>query len=99
MTATLKFHLPSDCDPDAFMEHIWKQGTMSHLMFVRRMSLRGNPHIKGLFIFNDDATIPSDFECTPISEDCASLSVREFQEEISMENNGVELGAVNHWSR
>jgi len=77
------------------MQNMWNQGTMSYLIFARRMSLRGNPYIKGVFILNDDITAPSEFECIPISEDCVPCLVSEFQEELSMENNGVELGSLS----
>ena len=92
----LKFHFPSNGeDQDVFMQNAWNQGTMSYLIFVRRMSHRGNPYIKGVFILDDDdATVPSEFECTLLSKDCASLSVSEFQEELSMENNGVKSGSL-----
>ena len=94
MTA-IKFYYPSNGeDQDALMEHLWDQGTMSYLMFVRRMSLRGNPYIKGVFVLDDDdAMVPSEFDCIPLSKDGFSQLVSEFQEELSMENNGVELGS------
>ena len=44
---------------------------------------------------NDDATVPSELECVPLSEDCIPCLVSEFQEELSMENNGVELGSLS----
>ena len=95
MTA-IKFYFPSNGeDQDALMEHVWNQGTMSYLIFIWRMSHRGNTYIKGVFILDDDgATVPSEFECIPLSRDCVSLLVSKFQEEISMENNGAKLGSV-----
>ena len=91
-----KFYFPSNGeDQDALIEHTWNQGVMSYLLFVRRMSHRGNPYIKGVFILDDDdATVPSEFECTLLSNDYASLLVSEFQEELSMENNGVKSGSL-----
>ena len=98
MTTALKFYFPSngnDCNQDEFMEHMWNQGAMSYLIFVRRMSLRGNPYIKGVFILDDDnAVVPPEFECTPLSEDCVPCLVSELQEELWMENNGIELGSL-----
>ena len=92
MTMALKFYFPSNGeDQDAFMEHMWNQRTMSYLIFARRMSLRGNPYIKGVLVLNDNATAPSEFECIPLSEEALSCLVSELQEELSMENNGVEL--------
>ena len=90
----IKFYFPSNGeDQDTLMEHLWNQGIMSYLIFVRRMSHRGNPYIKGVFILDDDnATVPSEFDCIPLSKDGLSQLVTEFQEELSIENNGVELG-------
>lgn len=95
--AALKSYFPSKGeDQDAVMKHLWDQGATSHLMFVQRMSLRGNPHIKGVFIPNhEDATTPSELECVPLSKDHVRPSVNEFREELSMTNNGVELGSLN----
>ena len=95
MTA-LKFYFPSNGeDQDALMEHTWNQGVMSYLLFVRRMSHRGNPHIKGVFVLNDNVTPPPQFECTPLSDGYIPCLVSELQEELSMENNGVELGSLS----
>ena len=77
------------------MENLWNQGTLSYLIFTRRMSLRGNPYIKGVFILNDDAMPPSEFECKLLSKDCVPCSVSDFREELSTENNGVELGFLD----
>ena len=75
----LKFYFPSNGeDQDAFMQNMWNEGIMSYLIFTPRMSLRGNPHIKGVFILNDDAMVPSEFECIPLSEDCIPCLVSEF---------------------
>ena len=98
MTAALKFYFPSngnDRNQDEFMEHMWNQGEMSYLIFVRRISSRGNPYIKGVFIVNDEDTVTalSEFECTQLSEEAFSCLVSELQEELSIEHNGVELGS------
>ena len=94
MTVALKFYFPSNSeDQDEFMKGLWNRGVMSYLIYTRRMSLRGNPYIKGVFILNDEDTmVPSEFECIPLSEDCVPSLVNEFQEEILMENNGVKVG-------
>ena len=92
MTA-IKFYYPSNGeDQDALMEHLWDQGTMSYLMFVRRMSLRGNPYIKGVFVLdNDGAMVPSEFDCIPLSKDGLSQLVSEFQEARTLDGE--------QWSR
>ena len=91
----LKFYFPSNGeDQDALMEHLWNQGTMSYLIFFRRMSLRGNPYIKGVFVLDDgDAMVPSEFDCIPLFKDGFSQLVSECQEELSMENNSYKLGS------
>ena len=93
----LKFYFPSNGeDQDAFMQDWWNQGAVSYLIFTRRMSLRGNPYIKGVFILDDDkAVVPPEFECKLLSDDCVPCLVSPFQEELSMENNGMELGSVS----
>ena len=94
MMQALKFYFPS-CgnDQDVVMEHMWKQGIMSYLTFVRRMSLRGNPCIKGVFILNDTtpSDIPSEFECIPLSKEALHCLVIELQEELSMENKWCRI--------
>jgi hypothetical protein len=98
MTA-LKFYFPSngeDDDQDQILEDLWNQGTMSYLIFTRRMSHRGNPYIKGVFILeNDNTPPPYELECIPLSEDHIHPLVNEFREELLMKNNGVELGSPN----
>ena len=92
----LKFYFPCDGgDQDSFMKSLWNQGTMSYLIYTQRMSLRGNPYIKGLIILNDDDTpVPPMFECTPVSDNWIHLIASEFQEELSIEDNGVELSCL-----
>jgi len=95
----VKFYFPArfnDDDQDSFMIDMWDQGIMSYLIYTRRMSLRGNPYTKGVFIANDDAPIPPEFECTPIPEDLIHLAISEFKEELMIEKNGIELGSLSH---
>lgn len=84
---------------DAFMQNMWNEGTMSYLIFTRIMSFRGNPYIKGVFILNDSAMTPSDLDCVPLSEDCVLSLVSELQEELSLEQNGAELGSLPYGDR
>ena len=92
----LKFYFPSNGEnQDHFMKDLWDQGTMSYLIFIHRISLRGNPYTKGVFILKDGAPIPP-FECTPIPEEFIGLMVSEFKEELMIENNGEELGYLPH---
>ena len=92
----LTFYFPSNGDhgdQDKFMHQIWNEHIMDYLIYVRRMSLRGNPHIKGLFILNDEsAPLPSEFEVQPIPDDCLGCLLRQFKEEQKIENNAMEHG-------
>ena len=89
----LKFYYPSNGEPqDEFMEDLWNEGNVSYLTHTRRVSHRGNPHIKGVFLLNDEAQVPPVFECVPLSHDNACALVSEFQQELSHENNGLEFG-------
>ena len=59
------------------------------------MSSRGNPYIRGIFILNDDNVTIPEFECTQLSKEGFSCLVSELQEELSIENNGVEIEINN----
>ena len=83
MTAST-FYFPSNDygDQDQFMHQIWQEGTMDYLIYVRRVSLRGNPYIKGLFVLNNEsAPLPSEFEVQPIPDDCLGCLLRLFKDE------------------
>jgi hypothetical protein len=93
MTA-FTFYFPSNGDHDdhdEFMQQIWNERILDYLIYVRRVSLRGNPYIKGLFVVNDDSVLPPlPFEVNPISHDCVSHLLQNFKEEQRIENNAVE---------
>ena len=92
----LTFYFPSNdghSDQDKFIHQIWNEHIMDYLIYARRMSMRGNPCIKGLFILNDEsASLPSEFEVQPIPDDCLGCLVRQFKEEQKIENNAMEHG-------
>ena len=91
----LTFYFPSNDygDQDKFMHQIWQEGTMDYLIHARRVSLRGNPHIKGLFVLNNEsAPLPSEFEVQPIPNDCLGCLLQQFKEEQKIENNATECG-------
>lgn len=91
---TFAFYFPSnDDDQDAFMHQLWNERTMDYLIYVRRISSRGNPYIKGLFIMRDETTSPPpEFELRPIPDDSVSYLVQQFKEEQMFENNATEYG-------
>ena len=94
MTA-FTFYFPSNGDDnqDDFLHQVWNEGIMDYLIYVRRVSLRGIPYIKGLFILHDEsASIPHEFEVHPIPDDCLECLQRQFEEEQRTENNGIEYG-------
>ena len=88
------FYFPSDDhDQDGFMHSLWNDRTMDYLIYVQRISHRGNPYIKGLFIWKDESVpLPSEWEVYPIPDDVVKHVYRQFKEEQELENNGVELG-------
>ena len=92
----LTFYFPSNGNQgnqDKFMHQIWQEGTIDYLIHVRRVSLRGNPYIKGLFVLNNEsAPLPSEFEVQPIPDDCLGCLLRQFKEEQKIENNATEYG-------
>ena len=76
------------------MHEIWNDNIMDYLIYVRRVSLKGLPHIKGLFILKDESTpLPSEFEVHPISNDDVLACVHhQYKEEQKFENNAIEYG-------
>ena len=92
---TMKFYYPSNSeDQEAVLKNLWQQDAISRMIYVRRMSHRGNPYIKGIFTLNEDAadfTPPPEIQCIPLNEDSTIALVDEFRQELSVEDNGVEL--------
>ena len=43
---------------------------------------------------DEDALVPSETVCVPLSDDCVDPLVNEFREELAAEKNGVELGSL-----
>ena len=89
------FYFPSngDHDQDSFIRSIWDEHAMEYLIYVRRVSLKGNPYIKGLFILNDESfPLPPEFEVNLIPDDCVECLQQQFKEEQEIENNATEYG-------
>ena len=70
---------------------IWKEEDIGQMIYVKRVSSRGNPCIRGLIV-SADATIPlpSDFELRHVPEEQIEPTLQDFQEEIAHERNGTE---------
>ena len=69
---------------------------MDYLIYVRGVSLKGNPYIKGLFILKDEsAPLPSEFEVHPIPDDCFAYAHHQYKEEQKFENNATEYGSLS----
>lgn len=96
---TVKFYFPSNGeDQEAVLKSLWQQEAVSHMIYVRRMSQRGNPYIKGVFSLNEndnDFAPPPEIQCIPLDEDSTTALVNEFRDELLVEDNGVELGDLN----
>ena len=93
----LKFYLPShgEDEDEVILKDLWDAAAPPYMIFVRRISFRGNPYIKGVFMLKDeDALVPSEIVCVPLSDDCVDPLVNEFREELAAEKNGVELGSL-----
>ena len=92
----LTFYFPPSNDhgdQDKFIHHIWNEGIMDYLIYVKRISSRGNPYIKGLFILNDESVpLSPEFEVKPIDDDCIESLHRQFKEEQEIENNVIKYG-------
>ena len=77
---------------DGLMHHIWSQRAMDYLIFVRRMSSRGNPYIGGLFVSNEEVILPPEFEVRLIPDEHYEELHQQFKEEQRNENNATEYG-------
>ena len=93
----LSFYLPSNTsDEDTFISQIWHEGAIDYLIYVKRISARGNPYIKGLLILKDEsASLPSELELRPVPDNCLECMWRQFKDEQEMEQNAVEYGTFN----
>ena len=95
--AALKFYLPSNGEDQDLMKYLWENTDIPYMIFVQRMSFRGNPYIKGVIILDNDSTmtmIPPELICTRLRDDYVAPLVNEFREELSVQNNGTELGSL-----
>ena len=91
MTAAT-FCMPSPPEEiDDILGEIWRESNVSHLIYVKRVSSRGNPYVRGLLISDAELIpLPSDFEVNCLSEDCIDSTYNKFKGEIANQNNGVE---------
>ena len=70
---------------------IWKEEDIKQMIYVRRVSLRGNPHMRVLIVSADDIIpLPPEFELRHLPEEQIETTVQDFQEEIAHERNGTE---------
>ena len=92
MTAAT-FYCPDPPDEiDRLMDDIWSTKKIDYLIYVRRISQRGNPYVRGMLISNDETNpLPPEFEIHPIPGTCVDYVWRQFKEEIHIENNGLEF--------
>ena len=96
MTA-LKFYLPSNGEDQDLLKYLWDNTDIPYMIFVQRMSFRGNPYTKGVIILDNESTmIPPELICTPLRDDYVAPLVNEFREELLVQNNGTELGSLWH---
>ena len=98
---SFRFYFPSSNGDngglDDFIHRFWKdqKDRIDYILYVRRISMRGMPCIKGLIVVNDSSTIniPDEFEVQEIPEDYLVCIHNEFKEEQRVESNATECGS------
>ena len=91
MTAVI-FHCPSPPDEVSHLSNrIWKEEDVRHMICAKRMSSRGNSHMRGLIVSSDNVIpLPLEFELGHLPEEEIEPALRGFQEEMAHERNGTE---------
>lgn len=91
MTAAT-FYMPSPPNEiDDIIGEIWREGNARCLIYVKRMSSRGNPYVRGLLISDAESIpLPSDFELNHLPDNCIDSTYNKFKDEIANQNNGTE---------
>ena len=85
------FYMPSPSNEiDDVLGDIWREGNARHLIYVKRISSRGNPYVRGLLISDTEIPLPPEFELSYLSEDYVSVAHQNFKDEIDSQNNGTE---------
>lgn len=73
------------------LNRIWKEENVRHMIYVKRVSSRGNPYIRGLIVSADNVIpLPPEFEIRYLPEEQIKFSLEDFREEIAHERNGTE---------
>ena len=61
------------------------------MIYVKRMSSRGNQYMRGLIISADNVIpLPPEFEIRRLPEEQIEFALEDFRDEIAHEKNGVE---------
>ena len=85
------FHMPSPPNEiDDVLGDIWREGNVRQLIYVKRMSSRGNPYVRGPLISDTQVPLPLEFELSHLPEDYVSVAHQNFKDEIDSQNNGTE---------
>ena len=93
MTAAI-FHYPSPPNEvPHLLNRIWKEEDVHHMIWVRRMSSRGNPHTRGLIVSADDVIpLPLEFEIRHLPFEEIEPTLQGFQQEMAHQKwHGVFL--------
>ena len=91
MTAA-RFHCPNPPDEIShLLNRIWKEEDIGGMIHVKRVSSRGNPHIRGLIVSADDVIpLPPEFELRHVPDEQIDALLEDFRDEIAHEGNGTE---------
>ena len=94
MTAAI-FYCPSPpSEVSHLLNRIWKEENVRHLIYVKRISSRGDPCMRGLIVSADDVIpLPNEFELRHLPEEEIEPVLQEFQDEIAHERNGAECSS------
>ena len=90
--AAATFYMPSPPTKiEEMIGDIWEEGKMRCLIYVKRMSSRGNAYVKGLAVSDSEAIpLPSSFELTYVPDEWVGDTYQNFKEEIDALDNGAE---------
>ena len=95
--SSLTFYVPFPDAPavEKELEHLYNQGSLQYVIYVKRTSRHGTLYMKGLVVVKDeDVLLPEVMEIKEVSPECAEHTWAGFKTEQELEDNAVELGSL-----